>query len=57
MAVLITIWLLRAVRNVGRGFNFPVETRGGFPQLLGTLNILEFRVGNGITLENLEILI
>ena len=57
MAVLITIWLLRAVKNVDRGFNFPFETRGGFPQFLGTLNILEFRVRNGITLKNLEFLI
>ena len=48
---------LRAVKNVGRGFNFPVEARGGFPQFLGTLNILKFIVGNGIILENLEILI
>ena len=54
MAALITSWLLRAVKNVGRRFDFPVETRGGFPQFLGTLNILGFRVGNGITLENLK---
>ena len=48
MAVLITIWLVRTVKNVGHRFDFPVETRGGFPRFLGTLTILGFRVRNGI---------
>ena len=57
MAALTTSWLLRVVKNVGHGFDFPVETQGGFPQFLGPLNILGFRVANGITLENLETLL
>ena len=51
MAALITSWLLRAVKNVGRRFDFPVETRGGFPRLVGTLNTFGLKVGDGITLK------
>ena len=50
-------WLIMHYQKVSRGFEFQAEARKGFPPFLGTRNILEFRGGDGITLEALDTLV